>query len=157
MKQDKTKGFQPIENKKAHFDYIVIDTIEAGMELKGWEVKSLRLGRASLKDAHVRFISGEAYLVHMHITPYQFTRTEEVDETRSRRLLLHKKELLELQTSSDQRGLTLIPLKVYLKKHTFKTLLGLARGKKVHEKRAFLRERDIARDAERELRGKNRS
>lgn len=156
MKQDRVSGPPSIENKKAHFDYEVLDTVEAGMELKGWEVKSLRLGRASMKDAHVRFMQGEAYLVHMHITPYQFTRTEEVDETRSRRLLLHKKQLIELQMSSDQRGLTLIPLKVYLKNHTFKTLLGLARGKKVHEKRALLRERDIAREVARELRPKDR-
>ncbi len=156
MKQAKAKGFQPIENKKAHFDYIVTDTLEAGIELKGWEVKSLRLGRASLKDSHVRFLHGEAFLVHMHITPYQFTRTEEIDETRSRRLLLHKKQLLELQSSSDQQGLTIIPLKVYLKNDRFKTLIGLAKGKKVHEKRAALRERDIARDAARELRGKTR-
>ena len=155
MKAEKTKSFQPIENKKAHFDYTVIDTVEAGLELKGWEVKSLRLGRASMKDSHVRFMHGEAFLVHMHITPYQFTRTEEIDETRSRRLLLHQKELIELQTSSDQRGLTLIPLKVYLKHNHFKALLGLARGKKVHEKRAMLRERDIARDAARELRHKD--
>jgi len=156
MKQDKAAGFRPIENKKAHFDYTVIDTFEAGIELKGWEVKSLRLGRASLKDSHVRFLHGEAFLVHMHVTPYQFTRTEEVDETRSRRLLLHKKQLIEIQSSSDQKGLTIIPLKVYLKGRHFKTLLGLAHGKKVHEKRAALRERDIVRDAARELRGKDR-
>lgn len=156
MKKEGALGAQIIENKKAHFDYEVIETVEAGMELKGWEVKSLRLGRASMKDAHVRFIQGEAYLVHMHITPYQFTRTEEVDETRSRRLLLHKKQLIELQMTSDQRGLTIIPLKVYLKGHTFKTLIGLARGKKVHEKRAILRERDIIREAARELRPKSR-
>ncbi len=156
MKKEKAKGFQPIENKKAHFDYIVLDTFEAGLELRGWEVKSLRLGRASMKDAHVRFMHGEAFLVHMHITPYQFTRSEEIDETRSRRLLLHKKQLIELQTSSDQRGLTIIPLKVYLKNDHFKVLIGLAHGKKVHEKRAALRERDIARDAARELRLKDR-
>ncbi len=156
MKKERAVGFQPIENKKAHFDYIVLDTIEAGLELKGWEVKSLRLGRASMKDAHVRFMRNEAFLVHMHITPYQFTRSEEIDETRSRRLLLHKKQLIELQTSSDQRGLTIIPLKVYLKNDHFKVLIGLARGKKVHEKRAALRERDIARDAARELRLKDR-
>lgn len=156
MKKDRAQGPQSIENKKAHFDYQVIETVEAGMELKGWEVKSLRLGRASMKDAHVRFIQGQAYLVHMHITPYQFTRTEEVDETRSRRLLLHKKQLIELQMTSDQRGLTIIPLKVYLKGHNFKALIGLARGKKIHEKRALLRERDIARDAARELRPKDR-
>jgi SsrA-binding protein len=156
MKKDQALGPKVIENKKTHFDYEVLDTVEAGMELRGWEVKSLRLGRASMKDAHVRFMQGEAYLVHMHITPYQFTRQEEVDETRSRRLLLHKKQLIELQMSSDQRGLTLIPLKVYLKGHTFKTLLGLARGKKVHEKRALLRARDIARETARELRPKSR-
>jgi SsrA-binding protein len=156
MKQDKSsKKFQPIENKKAHHDYTVTDTLEAGIELKGWEVKSLRLGRASLKDSHVRFMQGEACLVHMHVTPYQFTRTEEIDETRSRRLLIHKNQLIELQTSSDQKGLTIIPLKVYLKGRHFKVLLGLARGKKIHEKRAMIKERDLARDAARELRGKN--
>jgi SsrA-binding protein len=155
MKPEKsTHEFKTIENKKAHFDYVVTDTMEAGMQLVGWEVKSLRLGRANLKDSHVRFLHGEAFLVHMHITPYQFTRTEEIDETRSRKLLLHKKQIAELLVASDQKGLTIIPLKVYLKNDRFKTLIGLAKGKKVHEKRAALRERDIARDAARELRGK---
>lgn len=155
MKPEQT-GYRPVENKKAHHDYTVIDTVEAGMELKGWEVKSLRLGRASLKDSHVRFMNQEAFLVHMHITPYQFTRNEEIDETRSRRLLLHKRQLVELMTSSDQRGLTIIPLKVYLKGHTFKALLGLARGKKIHEKRDMLKARDLERDAARELKWKDK-
>jgi SsrA-binding protein len=145
-----------IVNKHARHQYTVLDTVEAGVQLKGWEVKSLRLGRASLKDAHVRFIGDQAYLVHMHITPYQFTRNEEIDETRSRLLLLHKNELIELATTAKQRGLTIIPVKIYLKGRHFKVLLGLAKGKKVHEKRAMLRERDIARDAARELKLHNR-
>jgi SsrA-binding protein len=145
-----------IVNKKARYDYVVLDTYEAGIVLKGWEVKSLRLGRASLKDAHVRFMGGEAFLVHAHITPYQFTRSEEIDETRSRKLLLHKKQMVEMKTGAEQRGLAIIPLKIYIKKHHLKVLLGLARGKKVHEKRAALRERDIARDAAKELKWKDR-
>jgi len=145
-----------IINKKAHHDYIVMDTFEAGIQLKGWEVKSLRLGRASLKDAHVRFMGGEAYLVHMHVTPYQFTRAEEIDETRSRKLLLHKRQLIDLKIAAEQRGLAIIPLKVYLKSHTLKVLIGLARGKKTHEKRAALRERDIARDAAKDLKWRQR-
>lgn len=148
--------FKPIENKKAHFDYIVTDTMEAGMELKGWEVKSLRAGRANLKDAHVRFLSGEAFLVHMHITPYKFARLEEVDATRSRKLLVHKKQLIELVSSADQKGLTIIPLKIYLKNDRFKALIGLAKGKKVHEKRAAIKERDIARDAAKEMKWRDR-
>jgi len=143
-----------IENKKARHDYTVIDTLEAGLELKGWEVKSLRLGRASMKDSHVRFMNNQAYLVHMHITPYQFTRSEEVDETRSRRLLVHKKQLIELASASKEKGLSVIPLKVYIKRGHFKVLVGLARGKKVHEKREILKQRDLARDAARELRQK---
>lgn len=146
-----------IINKHARHQYTVLDTVEAGVQLKGWEVKSLRLGRASLKDAHVRFIGDQAFLVHMHITPYQFTRNEEIDETRSRLLLLHKKELVELATTAKQRGLTLIPVKIYLKGRHFKVLLGLAKGKKIHEKRAMLRERDIARDAARDLKLHHRS
>jgi SsrA-binding protein len=145
-----------IINKKARHDYVILDTHEAGIVLKGWEVKSLRLGRASLKDAHVRFMGGEAFLVHAHVTPYQFTRSEEVDETRSRKLLLHKRQLVELKSAAEQRGLTIIPLKIYIKKHNLKVLLGLARGKKVHEKRATLRERDIQRDAAKELKWKDR-
>lgn len=145
-----------IVNKKAHFDYVVLDTYEAGIELKGWEVKSLRLGRASLKDSHVRFMNNEPFLVHAHVTPYQFTRNEEIDETRSRKLLLHKKQMIELKTAAEQQGLTIIPLKIYLKKHHLKVLIGLARGKKVHEKRAALRERDIARDAAKELKWRDR-
>lgn len=156
MKKPVSKLNQPIENKKAHHDYIVLDTLEAGLELKGWEVKSLRLGRASMKDAHVRFMNNEAYLVNMHIHPYQFTRSEEIEETRSRKLLLHKRQLIELATSSNQKGLSIIPLKVYAKGRHFKVLVGLARGKKVHEKRATLRERDMARDAARDLRWKDR-
>lgn len=145
-----------IINKKAHHDYIILDTHEAGIQLKGWEVKSLRLGRASLKDAHVRFMNDEAFLIHVHITPYQFTRSEEVDETRSRKLLLHKKQMIELKTAAEQRGLAIIPLKIYLKNHHLKVLIGLARGKKVHEKRAALRERDVQRDAAKELKWKDR-
>jgi SsrA-binding protein len=109
-----------------------------------------------MKDAHVRFLQDEAYLVHMHVTPYQFTRNEEVDETRSRKLLMHKKELLELTTSSDQKGLSIIPLKIYLKRSKFKVLIGLAKGKKVHEKRETLKARDIARDSAKELKWKDR-
>ena len=145
-----------IINRKAHHDYIVMDTHEAGIQLKGWEVKSLRLGRASLKDAHVRFMNGEAFLVHAHITPYQFTRSEEIDETRSRKLLLHKRQAVELRIAMEQRGLTIIPLKIYVKKRHLKVLIGLARGKKVHEKRAALREKDIQRDAAKELKWKDR-
>jgi SsrA-binding protein len=145
-----------IINKKARHDYIILTTHEAGIQLKGWEVKSLRLGRASLKDAHVRFINNEAFLVHAHITPYQFTRTEEVDETRSRKLLLHKAQMAELKSSAEQQGLTIIPLKIYLKETSFKSLIGLARGKKVYEKRAVLRERDIARDVAKDLKWKDR-
>lgn len=156
MKSKEKKLNQPIENKKAHFDYIVMDTVEAGLQLKGWEVKSLRLGRASMKDSHVRFMQNEAFLVNMHITPYQFTRPEEIEETRSRKLLLHKRQLIELQTSSDQRGLSIIPLKVYAKGRNFKVLLGLARGKKVHEKREMIKQRDLAREAAREIRSRNR-
>lgn len=145
-----------IINKRAHFDYVILETYEAGIQLNGWEVKSLRLGHASLKDAHVRFLNNEAFLVHAHVTPYQFTRSEEIEETRSRKLLLHKRQMVELKTAAEQKGLTIIPLKIYLKKHHLKVLIGLARGKKVHEKRAALRERDIARDAAKEMKWKDR-
>lgn len=145
-----------IINKKARHDYTVLDTYETGIQLKGWEVKSLRLGRASLKDSHVRFMNNEAFLVHTHITPYQFTRQEEIDETRSRKLLLHKKQLIELKSASEQQGLTIIPLKIYLKKHHLKVLIGLARGKKVYEKRAAIRERDISRDTAKDIKWKDR-
>jgi len=145
-----------IINKKAHHDYTIITTLEVGLVLKGWEVKSLRLGRASLKDSHVRFMEGGAFLVHMHVTPYQFTRAEEVDETRSRKLLLHKRQLLELQANSDQKGLTIIPLKIYQKGRHMKALIGLAKGKKVYEKREMLKARDIARDAAKEIKWKDR-
>ncbi len=156
MKKPTASPPSEIVNKSARHDYTVLDTIEAGIQLKGWEVKSLRLGRASLKDSHVRFIGTEANLVNMHITPYQFTRNEEIEETRSRKLLLHKKQLLDLSMSLKQKGLTLIPLKIYLKGRHLKVLLGLARGKRVYEKREAIKARDQARDAAHELKWHDR-
>ena len=137
-----------INNRKAKFDYTIIEEIEAGMVLKGTEVKSIKDGKANIKDSYAIIKNGEVYLLNMHISEYKEGNIFNHEETRTRKLLLHKKEILKLRDKVDLQGLTLIPLKVYFKKNKAKVLLGLAKGKKTYDKRESIKERDIKRNLE---------
>lgn len=141
-----------IEHKKARLNYEILEEFEAGLELLGTEVKSLRAGQGKLEGAHIVVRGGEAYLVGAHIPPYQPANTkEDYDPDRSRRLLLNKKELAELLAYGEQRGLTIVPLKVYNKGKHLKLLVGAARGKKEFDKRQTLKKRDTEREMRRTL------
>ncbi len=139
-------------NKKAYFDYFIEETFEAGLALEGWEVKSLRDGRAQLKEAYVLIRNGELYLFGAHISPMQSASTHiNPDPIRSRKLLLHKKQIDHLIGSAERGGYTLAPLSLYWKKGRAKLAVGLARGKKKYDKRASIKERDWNRDKQRLL------
>jgi SsrA-binding protein len=142
-------------NRKARHDYTIEEVYEAGLVLTGGEVKSLREGRANLQDSYARIDKGEAFLLNAHISTYKPAHYFNVDPTRSRKLLMHKKEILRLMGRVREQGLTLVPLRLYFKKGRAKVELALARGKKVYDKRAALREREVKRDIARALqRGK---
>jgi SsrA-binding protein len=132
-------------NRKARHDYAILDTYEAGIVLKGTEVKSLRLRNANLSDGYATVKNGEVWLFGMHISPYQQGSYANVDPVRIRKLLLHKKEIRRLLGRLDEKGLTLVPLKVYFKKNLAKILLGLARGKRAYDKRQDIAKRDSER------------
>lgn len=140
-------------NKKARYEYAIVETFEAGLELKGTEVKSLREGKANLQDAYARLSGEEVILRGMHISPYSHTSDASLDPRRDRKILLHKREIRRLIGKVREKGLTLIPLKLYFNDRGLaKIELALARGKKIHDRR-----REIARrDAEREMRKETR-
>lgn len=142
-------------NRKARHDYTIEEVYEAGLVLTGGEVKSLREGRANLKDSYARIDKGEAFLLNAHISPYQPAHYFNDDPTRTRKLLMHKKEILRLMGKVREQGLTLVPLRLYFKKGRAKVELALARGKKVYDKRSALREREVKRDIARALRRGN--
>ena len=137
-----------ILNRKANFDYAIEDTYEAGIALKGTEVKSIRNGKANIKDSYAIVRNDEMFLINTHISLYEEGNNFNHEETRTRKLLLHKKEILKLRDKVELQGLTLIPLKVYFKKNKAKVLLGLAKGKKTYDKRESIKERDIKRNLE---------
>ena len=143
-----------IVNKKAHFDYTILDRFEAGVHLLGSEVKSLKGGHAKLEGAFVRLIGSEAILVNAQIYPYEFARLENYDSGRTRKLLLHKKEIISLKNKLEGANLTLVPLSWYTKGPLVKLEIGLARGKKQYEKRDLKRKEDQKRELEVEFRGK---
>lgn len=143
-----------IVNHKATFDYQILDRYEAGVELLGLEVKSLREGHAKLEGSFVKLIGSGAFLVNAQIFPYLYARPEKYDPKRTRRLLLHKKELISLRSKIDGANLTLIPLSWYNKGSHIKLEIGLARGKKQYEKRDKMRKAAEIRDLERGFRGK---
>jgi SsrA-binding protein len=139
------------QNKKARREYEFLDFIEAGIVLTGSEVKSLRAGRVGFKDGHVRFDRGEAYLVGVHIAPYENAGYAQHDPERPRKLLLHKREIKNLMGKIEQKGLTIIPVKMYFKNGKVKVELALAKGRKLYDQREELKKRAIARDTAREL------
>ena len=136
-------------NKKARHDYFIEDTYEAGIELKGTEVKSLRAGKSNLRDSYVQIKNAEAFVCNMHISPYEKGNIFNTDPMRTRRLLLHKREILKLMGIVQQKGFTLVPLRVYLKGGRVKLEVGVARGKKLYDKREDLKEKAIRRYHER--------
>ena len=146
-----------VQNRKARRDYEILDTYEAGLELKGTEVKSLRQGKANLKDSYARVEGREAYLHNVHISEYLQGNRYNHDPERKRRLLLHKYELNRLRGRVEERGLTLVPLKLYFKRGKAKVELGLARGKHTYDKRHDIARRDAKREMERALRERTRS
>ncbi len=143
-------------NRRARFDYEILDTLEAGIELRGPEVKSLRAGKASLNEAYAVLRAGEAFLVNAHINPYEQASRENTDPRRERRLLLHKREILRLQGQVAERGRTLVPLALYFRSGRAKVELALARGKKRFDKRETIQRREQEREVARALRARGR-
>lgn len=142
-------------NKKAYFDYFIEDKYEAGIELFGTEVKSLRMGRCSIKESFIRIERGEVYVYGMHISPYEKGNIFNKDPLRVRKLLLHKREIYKLSGEIAQKGYTLVPLSVYLKGSLVKVEIGLAKGKKLYDKRETIAKKDQRREAEKEFKVKN--
>jgi SsrA-binding protein len=141
------------ENRKARFDYFIEDRYEAGLALQGWEVKAMRAGRAQLKEAYVYLRNGEAFLIGAHISPLASASTHVVaDPVRTRKLLLNRSELSHLLGAVERKGYTLVPLELYWKNGRAKIQVGLAKGKKQHDKRATEKDRDWQRDKARLMR-----
>ena len=143
-----------IKNKKAYFDYEILEEIECGIVLTGTEIKSIRNSNVNLKDSYAIIRNGEVYLLNMHISEYKEGNIFNHNETRTRKLLLHKKEILKLRDKIELNGNTLVPLKLYFKGNKVKILLGLAKGKKTYDKRETNKERDINREIKKELKNK---
>ena len=144
-------GSVEIQNRKARHDYSIEDTIEAGLVLFGTEVKSIRQGRANLKDSYAIIKDGEVYIVGMHISPYDKGNIFNKDPLRNRKLLLHKREINKLLGIVQQKGLSLIPLKAYFSRGKVKIQLAIAKGKKLYDKRDDLKARDAKREIDRRL------
>ena len=143
-------------NRRARHDYTIEEAYEAGLVLTGGEVKSLREGRANLKDSYGRIDKGEAFLLNAHISTYGPAHYFNTDPTRTRKLLLHKKEIMRLMGKVREQGLTLVPLRLYFKNGCAKVELALAKGKKLYDKRAAIREREVKRDIARAMRWGNK-
>lgn len=137
-----------IVNRQANHNYFVYDTYECGIALTGTEIKSLRNGKCNIKDSYGIIRNGEVYLLNTHIASYEQGNIFNHEETRSRKLLLHKKEILKLNDKLNQEGYTLVPLKIYFKGSKAKVLLGLCKGKKTYDKKETLKEKDIQREIE---------
>ena len=144
-----------INNKKAKYDYEIEDTLEAGIVLTGTEIKSIRNGKANLKDSYAIIKNNEIFLLNMHISHYEQGNIFNHDETRTRKLLLHKKEIIKLKQRLELAGFTLVPIKLYFKNSKAKILLGVAKGKKNYDKRETIKKRDIERDLKKNFKGKN--
>ncbi len=150
------KGTKQIAaNKKAYHDYFVLDRFEAGLELTGTEVKSIRAGALNLKDSYCRVIDGELWLIGTHISPYKQGSYFNADPDRRRRLLMHKREIVRLGARVQQEGLSLIPLSLYFKDSRVKLELGLCKGKKLYDKRADAAEKSARREIDRKMKEVN--
>jgi SsrA-binding protein len=143
-------------NKKAYHDYFIEEKFEAGMVLKGTEVKSLRLGKANLNDSFALVKGGEAFLHNLHISPYDFGNRENHDPDRMRKLLLHKKEITKLFGKVREQGYSLVPLRLYFKNGLVKVEMGLAKGKKLYDKREDMKRKDMHRDVAQAMKERQR-
>jgi SsrA-binding protein len=137
-----------ITNKRAFFDYQILEKFEAGINLFGAEVKAVRLGHADLTGSHVRIMGDEAYLINAKIFPYQYSRPENYDEQRTRKLLLHKKEIIALKSKTEGQSLTLVPVSLYTTKSFIKLEIALGKGKKQFDKKESIKKKDIQRQIE---------
>ncbi|MCK5129474.1 MAG: SsrA-binding protein SmpB [Clostridiales bacterium] len=151
-KGEKTLGL----NRKARHEYFIDEIFEAGMELKGTEVKSMRMGRSTFKDSYVSIRNGEAYLISMHVAPYEKGNIFNVDSERDRKLLLHKKQIRYLNDLSMQQGVALVPLRLYLKSGRVKLEFAVAKGKKFYDKRATKADQTAKRQIERAFADRNK-
>ncbi len=143
-------------NKKAYHDYFIEDKYEAGIELFGTEVKSIRMGKCSIKESFIRIDKGELYLYGMHVNPYEKGNIFNKDPLRTRKLLLHKSEIVKLAAKQAEKGYTLVPLQVYFKGSLVKVEIGLAKGKKLYDKREDIAKKDQRREMEREMKQRDR-
>ena len=151
----KSEGIKVLAvNKKARFNYSIEESFECGLVLVGTEVKSIKEGRFSFADSYALVENGELWLVDLHVTPYVFGNRQNHEPLRKRKLLVHRKEIKRLKRVTDEKGLTLVPLKFYLKRGIVKCELGIAKGKKLFDKRDDIRKRDQKRELEREFREK---
>jgi len=147
----KVRSEPAIDNRRARHEYQILDSLEAGLALTGTEVKSIRAGGVSLNEAYARFRDGEAWLMSMHIPPYKQGSFSNVDPNRPRKLLLHKEQIADLQARVKEKGLTIVPLRMYFTRGKVKVQLGVARGKKLWDKRATETERTVKREVTREI------
>ncbi|RSK28524.1 SsrA-binding protein SmpB [Bacillus sp. HMF5848] len=152
----KGEGKLVAQNKKAYHDYFIEDTYETGIVLQGTEIKSIRAGRANLRDSFARVQNGEVFLHNMHVSPYEQGNRFNHEPLRTRKLLLHKKEISKLIGITKEQGYSLVPLKLYLKNGYAKLLLGVAKGKKMYDKREDLKKKDAKREIERAFRDRQK-
>ena len=152
----KGMGKQLAQNKKAYHDFFIEETFEAGIVLQGTEIKSIRKGKANLKDAFAKIERGEIYLHNMHVSPYEQGNRYNHDPLRTRKLLLHRKEINKLIGETKEVGYTIVPLKLYLKNGYCKVLIGLGKGKKQYDKREDLKKKEAKRDIERAFRDRQK-
>ena len=156
MEKKKDGGFKLVaNNKKAYFDYFIEDKWEAGMELYGTEVKSVRMGKASIKESYIKIEKNEVFIYNMHISPYEKGNIFNRDQVRVRKLLLHRSEINKLAGKIVEKGYTIVPLQVYMKNGLVKIEIGLGRGKKLYDKRQDIAKKDQRRENERDFKIKN--
>lgn len=155
MSKDKSSVKLIANNKKAYHDYFIEDKYEAGISLSGTEIKSLRTGKCSVKESYIRIEDGEAFIYGMHISPYEKGNIFNKDPLRTRKLLLHKQEIRKLNVKLTEQGYTIVPLQVYLKGSLVKVEIGLAKGKKLYDKRQDIAKKDARREAERDFKIRN--
>lgn len=152
-KEETKKQLSPtIDNRRARHEYHILDSLEAGLALTGTEVKSIRAGGVSISESYARFRDGEAWLLGMHVPPYKQGSFSNVDPNRPRKLLLHKEQIADLQSRVKEKGLTIVPLRMYFTRGMVKVQLGLARGKKDWDKREAIAKRDVEREMRRDAR-----
>ena len=151
----KSNGKLIANNKKAYHDYFILDNYETGISLAGTQVKSLRMGKCSIKEAYVRIENGEVYIYGMHISPYEKGNIFNKDPLRPRKLLLHRAEINKLLGKTKEKGIAIVPLKVYFKGSLVKVEIGLAKGKKLYDKRQDIAKKDQQREASRDFKVRN--